>query len=117
MNCGFILETVSVYNKFRNKYGVLKGTEEDCFMALKDTMNQMHRLIEELAKDLGKAGNLNKAAAQRVRTGTIRFAKVAKVFRKESVAAEKTGSFKRKSAKGKVSVRKKTAAKKTGKRK
>lgn len=58
-------------------------------MALKDTIKKMHALLEELTADLNKAETGNKAAAQRVRTGSITFAKLAKVYRKESVVMEK----------------------------
>lgn len=58
-------------------------------MALKDTMNQMGQLLGELSYNLKKAEKGNRAAAQRVRTGSIKFAKISKVFRKESVDAEK----------------------------
>jgi hypothetical protein len=58
-------------------------------MALKDTINQMGRLLIEMSHDLEKAVGGNRAAAQRVRTGSIKLTKIAKVFRKESVAEEK----------------------------
>ncbi|MBS0603404.1 MAG: histone [Verrucomicrobia bacterium] len=58
-------------------------------MALKDTINQVRQLLIELSHDLEKAAEGNRAAAQRVRTGSIKFAKVSKLFRKESVDAEK----------------------------
>ena len=82
-------------------------------MALKDTMNQLHKLLQDLSKDLQKAARGNKAASQRIRTGTIHLEKVAKRYRKESISAEKSGKFKkpRKTAKKKT-VRKKTAARK-----
>jgi hypothetical protein len=58
-------------------------------MALKDTTNQMRQLLIALSHDLEKAVEGNRAAAQRVRTGSVKLAKVSKTFRKESVAAEK----------------------------
>ena len=58
-------------------------------MPLKETMHQMKELLEHLSKSLEKATRGNRAAAQRVRTGSITFARMAKLFRKESVAAEK----------------------------
>jgi hypothetical protein len=58
-------------------------------MALKETINQVRQILIGLCHDLEKAAEGNRAAAQRVRTGSIEFAKVAKVYRKESVAAEK----------------------------
>jgi hypothetical protein len=65
-------------------------------MALIDTMNQMTHLLADLEKDLAKVQRGKKAAAQRVRIGTIKLTKVGKGFRKESVLAEKTGRFKQK---------------------
>ncbi len=65
-------------------------------MALADTINQLNHLLSRLAKDLTKVQQGNKAAAQRVRTGTIKLDKTAKIFRKESVHAEKNGKFKKK---------------------
>lgn len=58
-------------------------------MALKDTVNTMRKGLEDLCRDLEKANGGNKAASQRVRTGTIKLAKIAKVYRKESLLAEK----------------------------
>jgi hypothetical protein len=52
-----------------------------------------------LTIDLEKAANGNKAASQRVRTGTVRLEKTAKKYRKESIKAEKSGSFKKPAAK------------------
>jgi hypothetical protein len=68
-------------------------------MALVDTMNQMTNLLTELGKDLVKVQKGNKAAAQRVRIGTIKLTKVGKGFRKESMLAEKSGRFKQKVSK------------------
>jgi hypothetical protein len=65
-------------------------------MSLRDTMNHLNQLLSAVTKDLAKVCNGNKAAAQRVRTGTIKLEKVAKLFRKESVAAEKSGHLRRK---------------------
>lgn len=67
-------------------------------MSLNDTMHSMEQLLTKLMHDLHKAAKGNKAASQRVRTGSIKFQKVAKHFRKESVHAEKTGGFKKKKA-------------------
>ena len=75
-------------------------------MSLKDTVAEMNNFLAEITADLEKATNGNKAAAQRVRVNTIALEKTAKMYRKESVAAEKKGS------KSKASAPKKTAAKK-----
>ncbi|WP_316356056.1 histone [Candidatus Neptunichlamydia sp. REUL1] len=86
-------------------------------MALKDTVKKMERMLMDLAVDLRKASEKgNRAASQRVRTGTITFAKVAKQYRKESVSAEKKGSGKKRK-KAKKTTRKKVAKKKTTKKK
>jgi len=72
----------------------------------------MQAMIEEISKDLGKACEKgNKAASQRVRTNTIKFAKLAKQYRKESIACERGGKKSKKATKKKV-ARKKTPAKK-----
>jgi hypothetical protein len=62
-------------------------------MALKDTCKTLKGLLETLQSDLGKAEAGNKAAAQRVRTSSIKFEKIAKLFRKESVKADKNGAM------------------------
>lgn len=72
-------------------------------MALKDTITQVRQILIGLCHDLEKAAEGNRAAAQRVRTGSIKFTKVAKVYRQESVAAEKG------TKKGKKSSKKTTA--------
>lgn len=74
-------------------------------MSLRDTVSQLSDLLESVAYDLGKASRGYKAAAQRVRTGTVKLEKLAKKYRKESVAAEKGGQ--RKKAKKKASRKKK----------
>ena len=76
-------------------------------MGLKETMNNMRKLLSEINVDLEKAANGNKAASQRVRVCTIDLEKTAKIYRKESIASEKKAS-----GKSKVSSAKKTTAKK-----
>lgn len=68
-------------------------------MALNSTISNLKNMIEQISHDLTKAESGNKAAAQRVRTTTVRFEKVAKAYRKESIASEKTGKGPKKSAK------------------
>lgn len=58
-------------------------------MPLCHTIVQIRKLLSDMQKDLVKAEKGNRAAAQRVRTGSVLFSKVAKSYRKESVAAEK----------------------------
>ena len=84
-------------------------------MALKETTNQLNELLDCVQKDLEKGHNGNKAASQRVRVATIELAKLAKVYRKESIASEK----RKRSAKAAVAKRKpvkKAVAKKTVKK-
>jgi hypothetical protein len=78
-------------------------------MGLKETTHQMKKLLEDILHDLGKASEGNKTASQRVRTHSIKLAKTAKTYRKESVAAEK-------GAKVKKAAHKKRPAKKAAKR-
>jgi hypothetical protein len=54
-------------------------------MDLKECMHRMKSLIDGMNVDLKKTARGNKTAAQRVRTATVVFAKIAKHFRKESV--------------------------------
>ena len=61
-------------------------------MALKDTCKTLKSLIEGIQHDLQKAEEGNKAAAQRVRTSSIKLEKIAKLYRKESIKEEKKGS-------------------------
>ncbi len=75
-------------------------------MALKDTCKAMKSLLESILDDLEKAEAGNKAAAQRVRTSTIKFEKTAKSYRKESIKADKSGLMK----KVKQAAKKKPAA-------
>lgn len=82
-------------------------------MALKESIKKMNQLLEEIMKDMNKAEKGNKAASQRVRTGSIKLEKVAKLYRKESVAAEKGGRKTKKAATKKAT--KKTATKKAKK--
>lgn len=58
-------------------------------MSLKDTVKHMRDLLCNITVDLEKADGGNKAASQRVRTGTVRLEKIAKAYRKESIATEK----------------------------
>jgi hypothetical protein len=59
-------------------------------MALKETIKHMKNLLTNIVEDLEKADGGNKAASQRVRTGTVKLEKVAKQYRKESIQSEKT---------------------------
>lgn len=68
-------------------------------MALKDTTKHMHELLSQITVDLQKADGGNKAASQRVRTGTVKLEKLAKVYRKESIKNEKATKGQKKPAK------------------
>jgi hypothetical protein len=64
-------------------------------MALKATIKSMRKLLADMHSELDGAEKGNKAASKRARKNTLRFAKVAKMFRKESVAAGKKGKKRR----------------------
>ncbi len=81
-------------------------------MALKDTVKHLRDLLAHITQDLEKADNGNKAASQRVRTGTVRLEKIAKAYRKESIKSEKATKGQKKPAKKAASHAKKPAAKK-----
>jgi len=87
-------------------------------MTLKDTIKRMHIMLEHLAKDLKKASEKGiKAASQRVRTDSIKFAKLSKLYRKESIASERGGRKRKKVTKRKTTRKKATTrVKKTTKR-
>ncbi len=77
-------------------------------MSIVETVKEIRHLLAHLTIDLEKAANGNKAASQRVRTGTIKLEKDAKRFRKESIKAEKSPGGLKKAAAA-------AAMKKTGK--
>ncbi len=58
-------------------------------MSLRDTIKEMKELLHNITSDVDKAEGGNKAASQRVRTGTVKLEKVAKLYRKESIHSEK----------------------------
>lgn len=68
-------------------------------MAIKETYKHLKDLLLGITHDLDKAEGGNKAAAQRVRTGTVKLEKVAKVYRKESIKTEKQTKGTKKPAK------------------
>lgn len=77
-------------------------------MALKDTVKHLRDLLVKVTHDLDKAEKGNKAASQRVRTGTVKMEKISKLYRKESIKNEKTTKGTKKTAK-KVTAPKKAA--------
>ena len=80
-------------------------------MALNDTIKNVRNLLANITQDLEKADNGNKAAAQRVRTGTVKLEKIAKLYRKESIKGEKSTkkSGKKAAPKAKKALAKKAA--------
>jgi DNA-binding protein H-NS len=79
-------------------------------MALNDTVKNLRNLLSHITHDLEKAERGNKAASQRVRTGTVKLEKIAKLYRKESIKTER--SFKgKKPAKKAAKPAKKPASK------
>lgn len=81
-------------------------------MALKETTNRLNELLDCVQKDLEKGQGGNKAASQRVRVATIELSKLARVYRKESVASEK----RKRVAAGRKKPAKKAAPKKVAKK-
>jgi hypothetical protein len=81
-------------------------------MSLKDTYKHLKDLLSHITADLDKSENGNKAASQRVRTGTVKLEKIAKAFRKESISSEKKNKGQKKPAKaaGKAKAPAKKAA-------
>jgi hypothetical protein len=68
-------------------------------MSLKDTYKHLRELLTNIVLDLEKSENGNKAASQRVRTGTVKLEKIAKLFRKESISSEKKNKGQKKPSK------------------
>lgn len=81
-------------------------------MSLKETFKHMRDLLSNITNDLEKADAGNKAASQRVRTGTVKLEKVAKLYRKESIASEKKNKGQKKAPKAAASKAKAAAPKK-----
>lgn len=80
-------------------------------MSIKDTFKNMRELLANIVSDLDKSENGNKAASQRVRTGTVKMEKLAKLFRKESISHEKKTKGQKKPTKSSGSAKKAGAAK------
>ena len=85
-------------------------------MTLRNTVKNMRELLAAISVDLEKAVGGNKAASQRVRTGTIKLEKVAKDYRKQSITEEKKQEPRSRSA-AKKPVAKKPVAKKAAAKK
>lgn len=82
-------------------------------MSIKDTYKHLRELLSNVMADLEKSDNGNKAASQRVRTGTVKLEKIAKVFRKESISHEKKTKGQKKPSKS-AGAKKAVAAPKGG---
>ena len=65
-------------------------------MSLKENILDIKDLLEKVSVDLEKASNGNRAAAQRVRTATIKIEKLSKIYRKLSVQEEKNKELNKK---------------------
>jgi hypothetical protein len=83
--------------------------------SLEKIVDYMSSLLSEIVSDLEKSNKGNKAASQRVRTGTVKLEKIAKAYRKESILHEKALHAKakksRKAAPAKAKAPAKPAAK------
>ena len=64
-------------------------------MALSYTVNELRELLKSLTQDLEKSAWGNMTAAQRVRTGTVRLEKIARVYRRESMLETKNNKTKK----------------------
>lgn len=58
-------------------------------------MTEMYKLLDKIKVNLAKTEKGNKTAAQRTRTLTVKFAKYSKMFRQESLKAEREGLLKK----------------------
>jgi len=81
-------------------------------MSIKDTYKHLRELLSNVVSDLEKSENGNKAASQRVRTGTVKLEKLAKLFRKESIVFEKKNKGVKKPAKSAAGTKKASPASK-----
>lgn len=77
---------------------------------LESIVKYMQNLLSGITVDLDKSTKGNKAASQRVRTGTVKLEKVAKLYRKESIKSEK-GQTKSKAKRKAAPAKPKAAAK------
>lgn len=71
----------------------------------------MKDLLLCIAHDLDKADGGNKAASQRVRTGTVKLEKIAKMYRKESIKTERSTKGSKKASHKKAAPKKAAKAK------
>lgn len=85
-------------------------------MGMKETVNKLKTIMTDLSYEFEKALEGNKSAAQRARACTLQFAKLAKIYRKESVAHFKKGGGKKGGAKKRSAPAKKKSARKAKKK-
>lgn len=83
----------------------IKAKEEEV-MTVAELIKDLEHLLGQILSDLNKVKKGNRSASQRVRTNTIKLAKLAKIYRKESIAEEKS-----KKKKGKIIMKRKTRKK------
>ena len=86
-------------------------------MAMKDTVAKLKMIMNDLSYEFEKALEGNKSAGQRARACTLQFAKLAKVYRKESIAHFKKGGSAKRAAPKKGGAKKAPAKKKAAKSK
>ncbi len=79
--------------------------------SLEKIVDVMSNLLSEIVSDLEKSNKGNKAASQRVRTGTVKLEKIAKAYRKESILSEKALQAKSKKSRKAAPAKAKPAAK------
>ena len=65
-------------------------------MSFIQTTEELAELLAQLLEDVPKAMKGNKTAAQRIRTNSVKFSKLAKIWRKESLDQERKKSQKKK---------------------
>jgi hypothetical protein len=73
-------------------------------MAFLQTTEELAELLMTVLEDVPKVMKGNKTAAQRIRTKTVLIAKIAKIWRKESLDQEKKRAPKKKKEKKKRKV-------------
>ncbi len=79
--------------------------------SLEKIVDNMSSLLSEITSDLEKSNKGNKAASQRVRTGTVKLEKIAKAYRKESILSEKALHAKAKKSRKAAPAKAKASAK------
>ena len=73
-------------------------------MSFMETTEELAILLQTVLEDVPKVLKGNKTAAQRIRTKTVKIAKVSKIWRKESLELEKKKPTRKKKEKKKRRV-------------